>query len=520
MCFHRPRVLEKGAAGLAWKPAARDPPHHKEDALRITLNPLPCQSLDAYQTKLIEKTSQLVSTWTPDDELGSVRGAPWVSPLLERSGLAHTELGSRVASLAWKFYHAGLGPADLADALVSGGYVCSLWVERLGRPTIELAGASYDEQLRYAYGYISNFWEGLLKRARTSRVVPRFKSNEVHDQAIRRISTTFKGSSTERAVLYALWGVAHANDTQAVSVSVRQLSECTGFTHDNISRVLNKLCEEGKWVQSLPSVSAHRTARYKLVVQDPVSDEDFAFYSDSVSADPGYLISRYRAFHWGGHVGGLGGSAARVVAALCRNPTTAQEVVRRTRMSPNTVSSALDRLQKERVVSQTHDSQWVLAKDYRKRLVEIADERQLSERIVKLKRRHAFHRLLFSAVKKTYEQIARRVARNLEYRRKQQAWCISRKSKKTRESLVDSEKLKRPLRTGPPEEIVDMSDDTAAELENTAVEEDVPVSQADTKNENNIFSSEETFAAYQYDTQFNNRLVDKAMGDLLGELDL
>lgn len=488
--------------------------------MRITLNPLPCQSLDTYQTKLIEKTSQLVSMWTPDEELGSVRGKPWVNPLLEKPGLAHTELGSRVSSLAWKFYHAGLGPADLTEALVSGGYVCSLWVERLGRPMIELAGASYAEQLRYAYGYISNFWEGLVKRARVSRVVPRYKSNEVHDQAIRRISTTFKGSSTERAVLYVLWGAAHANNAQVVSISARQLSEYTGFTYDNISRALNKLCEDGVWVQKLSSVGAYRTARYELIPQNPVSDQEFALYSDTVTADPGYLISRYRAFHWGGHVGGLGGSAARVVAVLCRNPTKTQEIIRRTRMSHNTVNSALSRLQEERIVSQTQDGQWILSKDYQKRLVEIADERQLSDRIVKLKRRHVFHRRLYDGLQKMYAQIAKSAARKLEYRRKQQAWCINKKSKKVRESLVDSEKAFRPLRTGPPEGATDMSDDDVIKLADSSAEESLVLAVPGDGYDENIFSSEASFAAYQHDIQFNNKLVDKAMGDLLGELDL
>lgn len=458
--------------------------------MKIALNPFPCQSLDAYQTKLFLQTVDLASTWTPDDELGSVRGQPWASPLLERSGQAHTEKGGPLASAAWRFFHAGLGPADLATAFVDGGYVSSTWVERLGLPMIDLASADYAEQLRYAHGYISSFWTGLLARAKRAGVEPRYKNNEIHDKALRRISTTFRGSSSERAVLYALWGIAHANNGQDVTVSVRQLSEYTGFSYDYVSRVLVNLCKSGIWVEKLPVPGPQRTARYRLLEQEDVTDEEFEFYSDSISADPGYLLSRYRAFHYGGSLGGLGGTAARVVAVLSRNPTTVEEIVRRTRLVDKTVVSALSRLLEAGVVSKTHDNRWLLIKDYRDRLLEVADERGLADRIDVLKKKHEIHRRLYSGIKQMYRLVEKRAARKRAYRKKQQQWCRNKKSKKAREPMVDYLTVMKPER------------------------ETFPAP------EENIFASEESFAEYQYNIQFNNERVDKAMGELIQSLEL
>ena len=65
-----------------------------------------------------------------------------------------------------------------------------------------------------------------------------------------------------------------------------------------------------------------------------------------------------------------------------------------------------------------------------------------------------------------------------------------------------------------------MSDDDVIKLADSSAEESLVLAVPGDGYDENIFSSKESFAAYQHDIQFNNKLVDKAMGDLLGELDL
>jgi len=164
-----------------------------------------------------------------------------------------------------------------------------------------------------------------------------------------------------------------------------------------------------------------------MLEQEPVSEEKLNQLSDSVSADPGHLINKYRAFH-AGCIDGLGGSAARVVAALSREPTAKGEVLARTRMDRKTVAAALGRLQAEEVVKKLPCGGWILFKDFENRLVEVAAERNLTSRVEILKCRHEAQRRAWAALWKGWakaaEEKAQRLARRRPQGRRQQQWCI------------------------------------------------------------------------------------------------